>query len=213
MGVALGGVGGGLSAQTQRALVHRGWMSAAEFAETQALAQLSPGPNAVNVAAAVGAQLGGKRGALAAVCGILAPGLLCMTVLSWLLLSHPGRLPPAVSSGLRGAACAGLAILLSTVWPMVRVGWQLRGGPQITLAALISLGLLGWPLLPVLTLLIGLGVYLNRPGQPPARGAAAPPVGPESSRSVFNRPVASRPVASHTVASRPSSSRQRRPRP
>ncbi|MCD0156473.1 chromate transporter, partial [Deinococcus sp. 6GRE01] len=51
-----------------RVFARRGaWMTELDFAETYTLAQLTPGPNAVNLAAMIGARLRGWPGALWAV--------------------------------------------------------------------------------------------------------------------------------------------------
>ncbi|WP_034383747.1 chromate transporter [Deinococcus sp. YIM 77859] len=164
VGVALSGIGGGLPAHTRRALTSRGWMTEEAFAETFTLAQLTPGPNAVNLAAMVGARLAGGLGALASVLGVLTPGLLAMVAASALTLEQPGGLPAALQSALRGAACAALAVLLTAALPVVRVGWRVRGGPTVTLAAFLALGVLRLDLLPVLLVLVGAGLLIHRPG-------------------------------------------------
>ena len=112
VGVALVGIGGGLPAHTRRALTTRGWMTDAEFAEAYTLAQLTPGPNAVNLAAMIGARLLGGSGAALSVVGILTPGLIAMLTVTAITLGLPGGLPPTVQSGLRGAACAALCAVL-----------------------------------------------------------------------------------------------------
>lgn len=164
MGVALSGIGGGLPAHTRRALVTRGWMTDEAFAETFTLAQLTPGPNAVNLAAMVGARLAGPGGALASVGGVLAPGLLAMLAVSVVTLEQTGGLPPALQSALRGAACAALAVLLTAALPVVRVGWKGRGGPVITVLAFLALGVLRLDLFPVLLVLLSAGLLIHRPG-------------------------------------------------
>lgn len=161
--VALAGIGGGLPAHTRRALTTRGWMTEEGFAETFTLAQLTPGPNAVNLAAMVGARLGGRLGALASTVGVLTPGLLAMLAVSAVALGQSGGLPPALQSGLRGAACAALAVLLTAALPVVRVGWGVRGGPVLTILAFLALGVLRLDLLPVLLVLVGVGLLIHRP--------------------------------------------------
>lgn len=167
VGVALAGIGGGLPAHTRRALILRSWMGDEEFAETFTLAQLTPGPNAVNLAAMVGARLAGRVGAAASVLGVLAPGLIAMLAVSVVTLGQPGGLPPAVQSALRGAACAALAVLLTAALPVVRVGWGVRGGPMITVLAFVALGVLRLDLLPVLLVLVGAGLLIHRPRRAP----------------------------------------------
>ncbi|GAA5500979.1 chromate transport protein [Deinococcus xinjiangensis] len=166
VGVALAGVGGGLPAHTRRAVLRREWLSDAEFAEVFTLAQLTPGPNAVNLAAMVGAKLAGKRGALSAVAGVLLPGFLTMLAVT---VGLSGGVPPALQSALRGAACAALGVMLTAALPVVKVGAGVRGGPWLTLLAFVGLGVLRLNLIPVLLVLVGVGLWLNRPStKPPA---------------------------------------------
>ncbi|THF70647.1 chromate transporter [Deinococcus sp. Arct2-2] len=168
VGVALAGIGGGIPAHTRRAMLGRGWLSDAEFAEAFTLAQLTPGPNGVNLAAMVGARLGGKRGALASTLGVLTPGLIAMTAVTILLLGLPGGLPPVLQSALRGAACAALAVMLTMVGPIVRVGWSVKAGrlpvgAAVTVLTFVALGVLRLDLLPVLAVLVGVGLVAHRP--------------------------------------------------
>lgn len=168
VGVALSGIGGGLPAHTRRALTSRGWMTEEAFAETFTLAQLTPGPNAVNLAAMVGARLAGRVGALASTLGVLTPGLIAMLAVSAFTLGQPGGLPPLLQSALRGAACAALAVLLTAALPVVRVGWRVRGGPVVTVLTFLALGVLRLDLLPVLLVLLGAGLLIHRPRRPHA---------------------------------------------
>lgn len=167
VGVALSGIGGGLPAHTRRALLARGWMTEEAFAETFTLAQLTPGPNAVNLAAMVGARLAGRMGALASVLGVLTPGLLAMLAVSVVTLGQPGGLPLLLQSALKGAACAALAVLLTAALPVVRVGWGIRGGPVVTVLVFLALGVLRLDLLPVLLAGLGAGLLIHRPGGKP----------------------------------------------
>lgn len=167
VGVALSGIGGGLPAHTRRALLTRGWMTEEAFAETFTLAQLTPGPNAVNLAAMVGARLAGRLGAIASVLGVLTPGLLAMLAVSVVTLGQPGGLPPLLQSALKGAACAALAVLLTAALPVVRVGWGVRGGPAVTVLVFLALGALRLDLLPVLLVGLGAGLLIHRPGRRP----------------------------------------------
>ncbi|SMB91913.1 chromate transporter [Deinococcus hopiensis] len=163
VGVALSGIGGGLPAHARRTLLARGWLTEGTFAEMFTLAQLMPGPNAVNLAAVVGARMCGGVGATASVLGILLPGLLAMLAASAATLGRPGGLPPVLQSGLKGAACAALGVLLTAALPVVRVGWGIRGGPTVTVLTLVALGVLRLDLLPVLLVLVGAGLLLHRP--------------------------------------------------
>ncbi len=163
LGVALSGIGGGLPAHARRAVVERGWLSELQFAESLTLAQLTPGPNAVNLAAMLGARLGGAAGASAAVMGILLPGFFSMLAVSVLTFGLPGGIPPTLQSALRGAACAALGVMLTAAIPVVRVGASVRGGAVTTALAFVALGVLRLNLLPVLLVLVGAGLVIHRP--------------------------------------------------
>lgn len=163
VGVALVGIGGGLPAHARRAVLARGWLTDAQFAEVFTLAQLTPGPNAANLAAMLGVRLAGKRGAVASVLGILLPGFLAMLAVTVITLGLPGGLPPALQSALRGAACAALGVMLTAAIPIVKVGASVRGGLIVTLLAFVGLGVLRLNLLPVLLVLVSIGMIIHRP--------------------------------------------------
>ncbi|GGM30506.1 chromate transporter [Deinococcus arenae] len=167
VGVALVGIGGGLPAHTRRALTTRGWMTDAEFAEAYTLAQLTPGPNAVNLAAMIGARLLGGGGAALAVVGILTPGLIAMLTVTVFTLGLPGGLPPAVQSGLRGAACAALGVMLTAALPVLKVTAGIRFGPTLAVITFLLLAALRADLLLVLagTVIVGLIIHRPRSGE------------------------------------------------
>ncbi len=69
--IALQGFGG-VMAIVQRELVEkRQWLTAAEFLEDWAVAQVLPGPNVCNLAVLMGDRCFGARGALAAAAGLM----------------------------------------------------------------------------------------------------------------------------------------------
>ncbi|WP_189067675.1 chromate transporter [Deinococcus radiotolerans] len=163
VGVALVGIGGGLPAHTRRALTTRGWMTDAEFAEAYTLAQLTPGPNAVNLAAMIGARLLGGGGAALAVVGILTPGLIAMLTVTVFTLGLPGGLPSGVQSGLRGAACAALGVMLTAALPVLKVTAGIRFGPTLAVITFLLLAVLRADLLLVLAGTVIVGLILHRP--------------------------------------------------
>jgi len=100
---------GGVLAVVQRELVERKrWLTAEEFLEDWAVAQILPGPNVVNLALLIGDRHFGLRGALAAVAGMLG---LPLGVVTLLALGYAGVADHPVAQGaLRGmgAVAAGL---------------------------------------------------------------------------------------------------------
>jgi chromate transporter len=108
--LALQGFGGAL-AVVQRELVERKkWLTPEEFVEDWAVAQIMPGPNAVNLSIIIGGRHFGLPGALAAFAGMLTLPLLLL--LSIVILYSPYANHPHVVHALRamGAVAAGLIL-------------------------------------------------------------------------------------------------------
>jgi chromate transporter len=152
--LALRGFGGVLPF-AQRALVEeRRWLSAEEFAESLSLAQVLPGPNICNLALMIGDRFFGLRGGFAALAGMMtAPRVLVLVVASlYLEFAHE----PVVSRVLTGMSAVSAGLVLAMALKLSRslhgrgaTAWVLGG------LAFAMVGLLRWPLLPVLA---GLGV-------------------------------------------------------
>jgi len=69
-------------------MLARGWLSEAEFLDILAVAEMTPGPMAVNTATFVGYRLGGLAGALAATLALAAPSLLIVCAFGALWRRH-----------------------------------------------------------------------------------------------------------------------------
>ena len=66
----------------QHELGAHGWMTAAQFVDIIAVAEMTPGPIAVNAATFVGYRVGGLAGGLCATLGVAMPSLLLILFLS-----------------------------------------------------------------------------------------------------------------------------------
>ena len=168
--VALASFGGGLSAWARRVLVEqRGWVAEDEFLSALTLCRLMPGPNQVNMAVYVGARLGGLRGVLAAVGGLIVVPTAILIGLGAAYFRY--RHLPALDAGLRGAVAAAAAMTLAMG---VKVGAPLardRGALVLAVAAFVAVHVLRWPLVPVVAVLGPLGVLW---AWPPASVAGEP---------------------------------------
>lgn len=115
--VGLFSVGGGYAAipliQAQIVNIHR-LMSMEEFTDLITIAEMTPGPIAVNAATFVGQRLGGMTGAIVCTLGCITPSLIIVLLLSWLYCKYKnldivqgvlGGLRPAIISMIAGAAC------------------------------------------------------------------------------------------------------------
>lgn len=126
--------GGGYAAmpliQAQIVTLH-GWLSMSEFADLVTIAEMTPGPIAVNAATFVGTKIAGVPGALVATAGCILPACILVTLIARLYLRYRniavlqsvlGSLRPAVVAMI---ASAGVLILISAFW----------GGGSVALAA------------------------------------------------------------------------------
>ena len=117
--------GGGYAAmpliEAQIVTAH-GWLDLTEFANLVTIAEMTPGPIAVNAATFVGTKIAGVPGALAATAGCILPACILVTLIARLYLKYRslsvlqsvlGSLRPAVVAMI---ASAGVTILLSAFW-------------------------------------------------------------------------------------------------
>ena len=122
--IGLFSIGGGYAAipliQSQAVEVH-GWLTAEQFMDLATIAEMTPGPIALNAASFVGIQVAGIAGAVIATLGCLLPSLVIVSGLSWIygryrrlpmLQSVLGFLRPAVVALI---AAAGINMLLQAV--------------------------------------------------------------------------------------------------
>jgi chromate transporter len=110
--IALQGFGGVL-AVVQRELVDRHqWLTREEFIEEWAVAQIMPGPNVVNLALMIGHRYFGLRGALVAVCGMLAVPLVVILLLAFLYSRFGAN--PHIAGALRGMGAVAAGLITAT---------------------------------------------------------------------------------------------------
>jgi len=111
-------------------VLERGWLSAADFTGSVALAQAAPGPNLLFVAV-VGYNVAGLAGAMAAMAGMLLPStVLTLAATRW---GSQRRDTRGVKAFVSGMAPVTLGLILATSWLLARpvltvnqpVGWVL----------------------------------------------------------------------------------------
>ncbi len=123
--VGLFSIGGGMAAipliQHQVVELH-GWLSLTEFTDLITIAQMTPGPIAINSATFVGIKIAGTWGAIVATIGCILPSCIIVSALAWVYFRYKnlGVIRGALS-GLRVAvvaliASAGLTILILAIW-------------------------------------------------------------------------------------------------
>ena len=137
--------GGGYAAMPliQAQVIDRyGWLSMADFTDLVTIAEMTPGPIAINAATFVGNQMAGIPGALCATLGVILPSCLFVSILAYLYNRYRnlsimkgvlGTLRPAVVAMILSA---GLSILLSCIFEGGLAGIMAAFGSASASAAL-----------------------------------------------------------------------------
>ena len=119
-----------------------GWLTMTEFANLVTIAEMTPGPIAVNAATFVGTKVAGVPGALAATAGCILPACVLVTLIAKLYLKYRnltllqsvlGSLRPAVVAMI---ASAGITILMNALWGGRRV---VLADTNLVMAAIFAL--------------------------------------------------------------------------
>jgi chromate transporter len=162
--------GGGLPGWMHReVVVKRGWLDEERFMAGLALGQVLPGPNSVNLALYLGQRLRGWRGAAVAFLGILGPPFLFILVLA--AAQAPVADLPLVAAALGGVAAAGLANSC-TVGALAARRVRGPGLWGVAAATFIAVGVLRWPMIPVVLALAPVGIGIAwRDGRRASGGA------------------------------------------
>ncbi len=82
IGIFTFGGGYAMLALIQQEITSRGWMTAQEFVDVVGIAEMTPGPIAVNAATFVGYRLVGMQGALVATSAVVLPSLISVLAVS-----------------------------------------------------------------------------------------------------------------------------------
>ena len=151
-GIGLTSFGGGLSGWMLREFVQRRrLMSEEDFLNGLSIAQALPGVNVTNMAIWIGYRLGGRNGAIASWLGIVVPAALLIVLISTAFSALAGFELTHVA--LAGAACAAIGLSLSMGLTAARRVPRRVFPLAIMAATFVAVGILQWPLLPVLILL------------------------------------------------------------
>jgi len=163
--IGLTSFGGGLSAWLYREVVgRRHWMKDDDFLGALTMSQVLPGANVVNLAVYVGHRLRGGLGAAAALCALLLPPMVVVIFIA-MLFQKVGDLP-WLHNCLEGIAAAAMGM---TIAMGLRSGRRAlangRWSLAIILAIFVAIGMLRWPLVPVVLVLSFVSLMFAR-GRP-----------------------------------------------
>ena len=102
------------------------WLTAAEFADLVTIAEMTPGPIALNAATFVGMRMAGLPGALAATLGCVLPSILIVSILSWLYARYKsGKVMQSILGTLRPVV---VALIASAAVTLIQVACTAVGG-------------------------------------------------------------------------------------
>lgn len=157
--VGLFSVGGGYAAMPlieEQAVRLHGWLDMAQFADIMAIAEMTPGPIAVNAATFVGIQAAGIPGALAATAGCICPSCVIVLMLAAVYERSRGGMLAQILAGMRPAV---IAMIASAGLSLMQVSFGGRQGIDM-IAVLIfgaSLVLLRWQKKSPIAVMAGAG--------------------------------------------------------
>jgi chromate transporter len=155
--VGLLSFGGGVSAWFHREVVRvRGWMTDDEFFSGYSLSQVLPGVNSTNMAVYIGQHVRGFIGAVVALSALLTgPFFIVIAAAS---VYHQLIELPGFQAAMAGIATAAVAMIFQLAITSARGSFRHVPSLLVLIATFLSVGILQWPLLPVLLVLVPLSI-------------------------------------------------------
>ena len=168
--VGLFSIGGGYAAMPiiqSQTVENHGWLTMGEFTDLLTIAEMTPGPIAVNSATFVGIRIGGIRGAVVATLGCILPSIFIVSALTAIYRRYKNLAAmQSVLSSLRPAvvsliASAGLTILLHVMFQGNRMQIKNLDWISTILFMVAFIALRKWKWNPVWTMVFCGGLYLG----------------------------------------------------
>jgi chromate transporter len=149
--------GGGLSGWIYREVVEvRQWLAPREFLTGLSLARTLPGINVVNLAIWIGYRLRRGWGALAAAMAVIGGPIIAITGVA-MVYRRWGH-TESVHQALIGVVAAALGLSLSLGVKSLRTAAPRPFYALITIVLFVAIGLLHWPMIPLVTAVGSLSV-------------------------------------------------------
>ena len=138
------------------------WLDDEAFLDALEISQTLPGLNAINMSVIIGDNLRGIPGAMAAVAGLVLPGVIVIMGLGafWQQQSHN----PQVKMFLTGVAAAAVGLLSTVTLQLGRKQFAKPLDLAIIVATFVAVSILRIPLYVVLLVIGSAAVLLYRPG-------------------------------------------------
>jgi chromate transporter len=148
---------GGVLPWARRIIVdEQRWLDDREFAELIGICQMLPGPNVVNLSVIIGSRSHGAVGSVIALTGMLfvPVGLMLLIATFYASVAHE----PVARNAIAGASAAAAGLILGTALRLLIQTRPPLRGLLTGAAAFIAVGVLQWPLLWVIVVLIVAGI-------------------------------------------------------
>jgi chromate transporter len=158
--LALQGFGGVIAVAQRELCERRRWLSAQEFVQMLASAQVLPGANVCNLSLMIGDRFFGWRGALAALAGMISAPMLLMLSLAWLLgeAANVQQVQSVIKGALGGIAAVAAGQIVGTVLKLAApVKDHVLGWPACAALAAVAFAMMTWLHWPLVWVLLGLG--------------------------------------------------------
>lgn len=139
-------------------VVRRRWIDDRTFLAMLALGQAVPGSNGIKLTVLIGQRLNGAAGALTALLGLLAAPFAVVLVIGSLYARFGEH--TLLHAMLDGAAAAVIGLTFATGLHGVTHGAPGTASLTIAAATVIAIGVMGWPLFPVVAALAPLSIAL-----------------------------------------------------
>jgi chromate transporter len=133
--IGLFSIGGGYAAMPliqAQVVENHNWLSMTQFTDIITIAEMTPGPIAVNSATFVGIQVAGIPGGIIATLGCIFPSCIIVSILAYVYYRYQGlAVVNGVLSGLRPVvialiASAGVNIFITALWGENGFSWGLE---------------------------------------------------------------------------------------
>jgi chromate transporter len=148
---------GGIAPWARHVIIEeRQWLTEKEFAAILGIGQILPGPNTMNASVMIGDRFQGVPGVLVCLLGQMAMPLVVVTSLA--AVYERFATVPEVRAGLIGAAAGAAGLVLGTALKMARKIKLTPFALLVGFTAVVTIGILQWPLVPVVAALVPLGI-------------------------------------------------------
>ncbi|XQU74436.1 Chromate transporter [Cupriavidus sp. H18C2] len=151
---------GGVLPFVRRSVVERNrWLGDRDFVEILSMGQVLPGPNVINLALMLGLRFAGLRGAVAAFSGLVFVPMVVVLCVMGVYLRYQDV--PQVRQMLAGMTAVAAGLVLSTGVKLAQSQPRSVRAVVVGVAALVAIGWLRWPLLPVMAVLVPVALVLE----------------------------------------------------